>query len=281
VASLPPDPISLGALGRVGDRGALEHYADPAYYAKTYGPRRIDVDYYVRLARLAGGPVLEYGVGNGRIAIPMARAGVPVVGVDLSRPMLDDLHQRLALERPEVRARVRPMHGDMRAARLRRRFPLVIAPFNAILHLYDVADVLAFFARVRTHLAPGGQFVFDYSIPRAADLARSPDQRFGAPRLRHPATGQLVRYAERFEYDPLRQLLLIRIEFSPEDGSAPWTVALTHRQFYPQEMRILLQAGGLHRIELSADFTDEPPGPEVDSLVVTCQARVARRPRRP
>jgi len=283
----PPtrEPIALQSLGRVGDRGALEHYADPAYYSKTYGARRYDVDYYVQLARGASGPVLEYGVGNGRVALPIARAGVPVVGVDLSEPMLQDLTQRLRREPADVRARLRLVPGDMRAVRLRQRFPLVLAPFNTILHLYESADVLSFFDRVRSHLAPGGRFVFDFSVPSPGDLARKPDQSYGAPRLRHPSTGQLVRYAERFEYDPVRQLLLVRMEFLPEDGSEPWTVALTHRQFYPQEMRLLLSQGGFDPVELTADFTDAPPGPDVDSLVVSCavreKSRVARRRPRP
>lgn len=69
------------------DAGALAHYADPAYYDKAYGRRRKDVDWYVRLAERVGGPVLEYGVGNGRVAIALARAGFGVVGVDLSPPM--------------------------------------------------------------------------------------------------------------------------------------------------------------------------------------------------
>jgi SAM-dependent methyltransferase len=272
---------SLRQLGRVGDRGALGHYADPAYYTKTYAARRHDIQYYVTLARRSGGPVLEYGVGNGRIAIPMARAGVEVVGIDLSQPMLRSLADRLRSASSRVRERLMFVHGDMRSVRLERRFALVLATFNTILHLYELADVEAFLSRVREHLAPGARFVFDFSIPSAADLARTPDKSYGAPRLRDPSTGKLVRYAERFEYDPLRQILLVRMEFVPVDGSRSWTVPLTHRQFFPQEMQALLLHNGFDDIIWSADFTDQPPGPDVDSLVVSCRAGSLRsRPAR-
>jgi SAM-dependent methyltransferase len=264
---------SIRDFGRSGDAGARAHYDDPSYYTKTYKDRRHDVDYYVKLARRSGGPVLEYGVGNGRVAIPIARAGIAVTGVDLSRPMLDDLEEKLEREPKQVRARVSVHEGDMRELRLGRRFPLVVAPFNCILHLYDRRDVEAFFARVREHLAPGGRFVFDFSVPAGEDLCRDPERSFGAPRIRHPKTGELVRYAERFEYDRLRQLLLVWMEFTPESGKKPWRVPLTHRQFFPREMEALLHYNGFHDIFFTADFSDHPADQYVDSLVVSCSAR--------
>jgi len=276
-SSTPP----LRLLGRAADRGALEHYADPAYYTKTYGPRTEDVDYYVALARSCPGPVLEYGIGNGRIALPMARAGVSVVGIDLATPMLKSLAERLRHEPPAVRSRVKAVEGDMRSKRLRRRFPLVIAPFNAILHLYDRQDIEQFLARVRAHLATGGRFVFDFSMPDVCDLCRDPQRSYGAPRFRHPTTGELTRYAERFEYDPLRQIMLVNMDFMPDGERPPWTTVLTHRQFFPQEMDAWLHYNGFTDICWTSDFTDQPPDARTDSLVVSCRARNAGRdPRR-
>jgi SAM-dependent methyltransferase len=256
-------------VGRAAATGALAHYADPAYYDKTYAKRRTDVEYYVRLAKRARAcRVLEYGVGSGRIALELARAGVEVYGVDLSRPMLERLAARLAAEPETVRGRVSVRHGDMRGVRLGKRFPLVIAPFNVVLHLYTRADVERFLSRVREHLAPGGRFVFDWSMPQADDLCLDPNRRYGAPPIRHPTTGQLVRYAERFDYDPLSQVLLIWMEFMPESGK-PWQVPLAHRQFFPQEMCELLHYSGF-RVRLTADFSSRPPKSSTDSLVATC-----------
>lgn len=265
-----PFPGSIEELGTAGDAGALAHYSDPAYYTKTYGNRRHDVEYYVRLARRSKGPVLEYGVGNGRVALGIAGAGVEVFGVDLSRTMLDDLQKRLAEGPPKLRERVHLTHGDMREVRLGRRFPLVLAPFNALLHLYEREDFEALFARVREHLAPDGRFVFDFSVPQPDDLCRDPDRWFGAPRIRHPTMDGIVRYDERFDYDQFRQLLLVTTRFSPEHGKA-WTIPLTHRQIFPREMEALLHYNGFTDIEFTADFSDAPADRSTDSAVVSCR----------
>lgn len=270
-------PLSVEQVGRAGDAGATRHFDDAEYYDTAYRTRRNDIRYYTSLAEEIGGPVLEYGIGTGRIAIPIARAGIDVTGVDLSASMLSSLAAKLRREEPSVRARVRAVRGDMRTVKIRRRFPLIIAPFNAVLHLYQRSDVEKFLARVRSHLSPGGRFVFDFSMPRSENLGADPNRRYGAPRFRHPRSATLVRYGERFEYDPFRQVLLVNMEFSPEGGMAPWTVPLAQRQYFPQEMEALLHYNGFSDLRWYGDFTDTPPGGESDFVVVS--SRVAR-PRR-
>jgi SAM-dependent methyltransferase len=254
----------------VGDAGALAHYSDPAYYTRIYKNRQHDVEYYVELARATGGPVLEYGIGNGRVALPIARAGVDVFGVDLSRPMLDDLARRLEKEPAATRSRVRFALGDMRAFALPERFSLAIVPFNGLLHLYETTDAEALFARAFEQLEPDGVLVFDFSLPVPSDLARSRDRWYRAPKLRHPTTGEIVKYAERFEYDPIRQLLLIIMRFEPMKGE-PWTIPLTHRQFFPREIEALLRHAGFSDIVFTADFSDHPADRYTDSVVVSCR----------
>jgi SAM-dependent methyltransferase len=235
------------------------------------------VERYVRLARESGGPVLEYGIGNGRVAIPLAQAGISVEGVDLSRAMLDDLAARLEKLPVQVRSRVSFHHADMRTFRSEQRFPLVVVPFNGILHLHERGDFEAFFAGVRAHLAPGGRFVFDFSLPTPSDLARDPERWFGAPRIRHPTTGGLVRYDERFQYDSIRQLLLVTTRFTPETGS-PWTVPLSHRQLFPREIEALLHYNGFSEVVFTADFGDAPADSMTDSVVVSCRAADPLKP---
>ncbi|HEX6272631.1 MAG TPA: class I SAM-dependent methyltransferase [Polyangiaceae bacterium] len=265
-----PFATKLAELGSVGDAGALAHYTDPAYYTRIYKNRRHDVEYYVELARATGGPVLEYGCGNGRVALAIARAGIDVHGVDLSRPMLDDFERRLAKEPPATRKHVTIKHGDMRKIDLSREFALVIVPFNGIMHLYESIDVEALFARAYDHLEKDGVFVFDFSLPVPSDLARKPDRWYPAPKLRHPTTGEVVKYAERFEYDPIRQLLLIVMRFEPAKGK-PWTVPLTHRQFFPREIEVLLRHTGFSDIVLTADFSAHPADRLTDSVVASCR----------
>ena len=277
--------MSARRLSRGTDRelqvGSRAHYDDAAYYTKTYRARTDDVAFYERVAREADGPVLEYGVGNGRIALALARAGVPVTGVDLSAPMLDDLRARLAAEPREVRDRVKLRRGDMRQVRLRRRFPLVTCPFNAILHLYVRDDFERFFARVREHLAPGGRFVFDASVPSPYEQSRDPNRAYASPRLRHPTTGELVRYSERFDHDAARQVVFVSMEFTPIDApEREWTTPLTHRQLYPLETEALLHYNGLEVIDVAGDFAGGPLDRFSDQAVWTCRLAGARRPAR-
>jgi SAM-dependent methyltransferase len=254
--------------------GATAHYEDPAYYDVAYRSRRDDIAYYVRACQVIGGPVLEYGIGTGRIALPLARAGLSVTGVDRSKPMLAALARRMEAEPREVQRRLRAVEGDMRRVRLARRFGVVIAAFNTVLHLIERRDFELFFERVRQHLSPRGRFLFDFSVPHPDYLGADPERRYGAPRFRHPTRG-VVRYGERFDYEPFRQILHMQLEFTPAQGRAGdgWTVPLTHRQLFPQEVEALLHYNGFCDLEWSADFSDAPPETAVDSLVVSCRSR--------
>ena len=250
------------------EAGSLAHYEDPPYYTSTYAARIADVAFYVDLAARVRGPVLEYGVGNGRIALPMARHGVEVVGVDHSGPMLGDLRRRLKGETADVRERLTVVRGDMRRLKLRRRFPLVVCPFNAALHLYTRPDVEAFLARVRGHLAPRGRFVVDLSMPPLADLARDPARPFHAPRFRHPTTGGVVKNREHFDYDAARQVLFVSMEFEPVGAPGDsWATPLAHRQFFPQEWESLLHYNGFHVDRVEGDFHGGPLAKESDVMV--------------
>lgn len=254
--------------------GALAHYEDPAQYTSTYRGRLRDVAYYAKLARGVRG-VLEYGIGNGRVALPMAREGARVFGIDHSRPMLDDLERRLWAETPEVRNRVETRFGDMRRVRLRRRFPLVVAPFNVLLHLYTREDVEQMLARVREHLAPSGRFVMDLSVPMPEDLARDPTKAHHAPRFRHPTAG-VVRYREFFDYDWARQILFVTQEMTPvKDPRAWFAVPLAHRQFFPQEWQALLHYNGFEVEQVYGDFDESPFQSHSEIMIV--HARTRRR----
>jgi SAM-dependent methyltransferase len=271
-----------------GDReleaGSRAHYDDAAYYSKTYDRRTDDVAFYVDLAERCGGAVLEYGAGNGRIALPIARAGLTLVGVDLSGPMLEDFAARLAREPAAVRRRVTLRRGDMRHVRFGRRFDLVICSFNTFLHLYTRTDVERFLARVRRHLTPRGLFAFDVSMPSASEQARDPNRAYHCPRFRYPATGEMVRYTERFDYDMLRQILFVEMEFFPEpkphaEGGRPnrakesWVTPLAHRQYYPLELEALLHYNGFTVQETYGDYERGTLDRYSEEMIFVCRPR--------
>jgi SAM-dependent methyltransferase len=129
---------------------------------------REDIDFYVDEAKRSRGPVVELGVGTGRIAIPIARAGVDVIGVDSSEGMLAVAREAGAPE--GVAGRLDLRAGDLRSPPVEGPVPLVICPFRAFLHLHTDAERIGALSTVRDLLHPGGRFIFDVFTPAQDDI---------------------------------------------------------------------------------------------------------------
>lgn len=130
-----------------------------------------DVGFYVDEALAAGGTVVELCVGTGRIAIPIAAAGIQVIGIDTSQGMLD-----VAAEQAEaagVSTLVDLRFGDMRDPPVDGTYPLVICPFRSMLHMESDEDRRAVLRAIRTLLGNDGRFVFDVFTPSAEDIAET------------------------------------------------------------------------------------------------------------
>jgi SAM-dependent methyltransferase len=127
-----------------------------------------DISFYVDEALAAGGPVVELGVGTGRIAIPTAMAGVHVIGVDSSAGMLEVCagHARDAGVESLLDLRL----GDLRRPPVDERVRLVTCPFRAFLHLRSDAERLEALRAARALLVPGGRLVFDVFTPSRDDI---------------------------------------------------------------------------------------------------------------
>jgi SAM-dependent methyltransferase len=127
-----------------------------------------DVEFYVEQALAAGGPVVELAVGTGRIAVPVALAGVEVIGVDSSPAMLEVA--RAAADEAGVSDRVDLRLGDLREPPVRERVPLVVCPFRSLLHMEAEVEKLRALRAARELLEPGGSFVFDVFSPSPEDI---------------------------------------------------------------------------------------------------------------
>jgi SAM-dependent methyltransferase len=130
-----------------------------------------DVALYVAEAVASGGPVLELGVGTGRIAVPTALAGIRVIGVDSSAAMLEVCRRAAAAHGVEGLVELRL--GDLRRPAVGDRVPLVTCPFRALLHLHTDDERLATFEAVFELLLPGGRFVFDVFAPSVEDILQT------------------------------------------------------------------------------------------------------------
>jgi SAM-dependent methyltransferase len=153
----------------------VAHYTGVSAYdpiARLYDPWSSsvieDISFYVEESLAAGGPIVELGVGTGRIAIPTALAGVPVIGVDSSAAMLAVCAERAS--EAGVAELLDLREGDLRRPPVTERVKLVTCPFRAFLHLRSDDDRLEALAAVRELLVPGGRFVFDVFAPSQEDI---------------------------------------------------------------------------------------------------------------
>jgi SAM-dependent methyltransferase len=118
------------------------------------------------LAELAGdGAALEFAIGTGRVALPLADRGVPVSGIELSTAMVDRLRAKDGADRIKVTI------GDIATTRVGDNFSLVYLVFNTIGNLTTQDEQVACFVNAAAHLQPGGYFVIEVGVP---DLRRLP-----------------------------------------------------------------------------------------------------------
>ena len=127
-----------------------------------------DVGFYVDEALAADGPVVELAVGTGRIAVPVAQAGIDVIGVDSSPGML--AIAREAAVAAGVADRIDLRVGDLRDPPVGERVPLVICPFRSLLHMETEAEKLRALRAAHGVLEPHGRFVFDVFSPSREDI---------------------------------------------------------------------------------------------------------------
>jgi SAM-dependent methyltransferase len=199
-----------------------------------------DISFYVEEALASGGPVVELGVGTGRIAIPVAMAGVRVIGVDTSEGMLAVCAQRGSEagvgERLDLRV------GDLRRPPVDEIVPLVTCPFRAYLHLSSDEERLEALAAARALLPEGGRLVFDVFAPSRDDI----DETHGRWIEREPGI------EERADWDLAEQTLTLSVRGRDAEST------MTLWWLEPQRWQALLGEAGFE-VEACYGWFDRRP----------------------
>ncbi len=223
-----------------------------------------DVPFWLALAEREGGPIVEWGAGTGRLAIPLAKAGFDVTGVELSERMVEEGRKKSH--------EVEWVHGDMRSVKLGRRYRLAVCAFNSFLCLLSVDGALAFLRNAREHLEPGGLLGIEVSAFSPEELVDPP----GGPELRHDFTRELSGgWLDRFSvsrYDAATQLMEMRLFYERYDGSGmlenrrahDLTIRITNRD----ELDLMLRMAGFEVEAVYGGFEGEPFDSASDHLVV-------------
>jgi SAM-dependent methyltransferase len=260
--------------------------------ARTLGKR--DVPFWRNLALHCGGPVLELGCGTGRISVPLGRAGVPLVGIDRSVPMLS--RARARARRARLGGRVRLVRGDIRflpfesvsidapmksGGRLRpdiahdAGFSMVIAPYGLLQSLLRERDLMAALAEIHRVLRPGGTF----GMELVADLPAWEEyrQRISLKGWRNRPGGAHVTLVETVRQDRERRLTIFDQEFTERRGPhrRVHRFALSFRTLSVPQIARRLEKIGFEVTALLGDYQGGPWDARAEVWVI-----LARRTRR-
>jgi SAM-dependent methyltransferase len=236
----------LGAMRQedIWDHQAAQRYDTPG--TGMFAPEVLEptVD---RLAELAGnGRALEFAIGTGRVAVPLAQRGVPVTGIELSLPMIEQL--RIKADETAIPV----IAGDMASARAPGQYALVYLVYNAISCLLNQGEQVACFRNAARHLLPGGRFVIELSVP---DLRKLPLGQQAAVAEVEPG------YIIVDTCDVLHQHVVSHhFTFGADSQARLWRSP--HRYIWPSELDLMAQLAGLelearHGDWAGADFTIE------------------------
>ena len=232
------------------------------------------VDFHVELARESGGPVLEIGVGTGRLAIPTVEAGIDVVGVDLNPPMLDEARRKYeALD--DAGGSLELIRDDMRTLDLGRTFPLVAAPAGVLLLAVTPEEQQETFHRLAAHVAPGGMFYLNVFVPNPeliSDDSRSPHLFGDAIR---PETGNRVLMWNVNRFDTVAQTnhgLQIFEEIDQRGETVrKVTLDVVVRYLYPSEIHEMAANADLEVELIYGDFDRTPFTEDSDEQIFICR----------
>jgi len=216
-----------------------------------------DVVFFAEEAKKAGSPVLEIGVGTGRLAFPLAAAGVDIVGIDSSAKMLSVL-ERKRKELGELPGRVEAVQADMRRFELGRRFPLAICAFRTFLYLLTKADQRRALRAIRRHLGPAGRLIMSFFVPPRELIEKGRTEPVEMARFLSPDGKGEVVAREWAEFRPKGQRLISHIVYEWPPTGRRAERELVARYVWPEEVPPLLEGCGYRVVQAYGGFDRRP-----------------------
>ncbi len=238
------------------------------FYDTVYAKVRdgVDNDYYLARIAASPGPVLEIGVGTGRLFCEALTRGADIEGLDISPSMIARARAKL-----DERERRRLQLADAVSAQFERRYALVIAPFRVLSHVEEADDQLRLLNNVHAHLLPGGRFVFDLYVPDPRILADGMAEHVDFDGEYAP--GRRLRRLVSARSDVVSQRTFGRMRFLWEEAGGErqgdWDFVL--RFFFRYELEHLVARSRLTLESLQGDFQGGAPTPDSREFVVTCR----------
>ena len=230
-------------------------------YDSVYSYVHEDIPFYVDRARTSGSPVLELGCGTGRVTLPIAEAGIDIVGVDISETMLGVARHKVK-QLPKASGAVSLKTGDMRKLSIGHRFKLIIIPFRGFLSLLTIEDQIKTLMTIREHLEPGAELAMNIFVPDPNMLVQDADVPYHFRDVTVPTTKEHYILWQQNSYDNHNQVLYSRLIAEQLDLKGD-VVRRFYRDFqlryvHRWEMYHLLKSCGFEDISLCGDFDESP-----------------------
>ncbi|MGH7726018.1 MAG: class I SAM-dependent methyltransferase [Candidatus Eiseniibacteriota bacterium] len=248
-------------------------------FVRWMGKLEADLPMILEIAKRTGGPILELGVGAGRVAIPLARRGHRVTGVDNARAMLDAARTRASTETLAARRRLTLLRQDLRRLRLgtRARFRLALLPFNTLSHFEDRGDQDRVIAGAAGALVRGGHLwisLFRFDPYRPTGVLRAEPSPLEGEAAGLPGSRTEAFFQQTF--DRARQVTEVRYwldTVTPDGTVRRETLNLSLRWFERFELERLVEAHGFEVRRVFGDFDGSEFGDGSPQLVLLARKR--------
>lgn len=234
-----------------------------------------DIVFYVQQCLSAQAPILELGCGTGRITLPLIKAGLEVVGIDASLPMLQQL-QRKATEQLSIleQMRLHYCQMDMSACAFNTHFAFILCPFSAFLYLVDKSAQTETLANIRSHLAPNGLFILDVFVPNLQMMAL-PDDHVFHDYERTLADGTVLKRTKTIQKTAIPNVNIITRHYYFLDKAGKEKRTITTKEqihyYFPNELKNLLQQNGFEVLQVWGNFREQPCDEKTRMAVIICK----------
>ena len=240
-----------------------QHYDYEIKARNLYGA----IPFYVKQVKKYGGPVLELACGTGRITIPIAKEGIPIVGLDFSAKMLTQARKNSNQDNLEIEW----IEADMTNFSLNKKFSVIIMPGAAMNWVLENRDIENCLSCVKKHLMSGGRFIFNVFNPNLEIMQRDPSKKYEKCEYPNPNGEGIVEVTESNSYDKATQIIYAYSYYNIENKEVIKKLKL--RIIFPQELDALLYYNGFIIDHKYGAYDEEPFNSDSNWQIVICHKK--------
>lgn len=231
-----------------------------------------DIEFYYNITKDERQPILDLACGTGRVSIPLACAGLKVVGIDISEKMLEEANNKLK-EMGKITGNIRFEKQDMRSFYLPEKFGACILSFNSFLHLLSLKDQEDCLRCIHNHLKAEGKLIFDIIVPNVKWIAK--EKYKTEKKLIDKEGHENIEYWFDNKYDTFNQTveIIANINYNNKNTDKGYKnkIKFHMRYIYTFEMYHLLTKYNFKVIDLYGDFDKKDFSKESENMIWVCE----------